>query len=116
MKKLPKLGCACEKAVLTPSEYRSSEVGKDKTNGRNADVEIIQCRLCQRIWINYVIESAENSESKNWYKGIVAKKDVTQVTPENAIEYIEKQEWYIYGGSDFENPESFGQGKLNLGL
>ena len=116
MKKLPKLGCACEKHDLIESEYRTSSVGKDLTDGRNADVSVIQCRLCQRIWIKYAIEFPNSPESARWYKGIIAKKEVAGMKPENAVEYLENLEWYICGGNFFDNKEVFGLGKLNLDL
>ena len=41
-------------------------------------------------------------------------KDRPQITPENAVEFLEGLEWYVYGGSFFESTGEFGQGKLNL--
>lgn len=116
MKKLPKLGCACEKHDLSKSEYRTSIVGTDSTNDVNAEVSIIQCRLCQRIWLNYTVEFTNSQESGRWYKGIIAKKEVAEMKPENAIEYLENLPWYICGGSYFGNKEVFGEGKLNMDL
>lgn len=110
MKKLPKLGCACEKHDLIVSEYRTSIVGTDFTDGKNAEVSIIQCRLCQRIWLKYTLES------DRWFKGIIAKKEVAEMKPENAVEYLENLPWYICGGNFFGNKEVFGEGKLNMDL
>lgn len=114
MKKLPKLGCTCEKHDLIESEYRTSIVGTDFTDGKNAEVSIIQCRLCQRIWLKYTVESQTSPELNRWYKGIIAKKEVIGMKPENAIKYLENLPWYICGGSYFGNKEVFGEGKLNL--
>lgn len=114
MKKLPKLGCACEKHDLIESEYRTSIVGKDLTDDRNAEVSIIQCRLCQRIWLKYAVESENSSNLNRWFKGIIAKKEVAEMKPENAIEYLENLPWYICGGNFFGSKEVFGEGKLNL--
>lgn len=116
MKKLPKLGCACEKHDLTESEYRTSIVGTDLTNGKNAEVSVIQCRLCQRIWIKYTVGFPDSPESGRWYKGIIAKKDVAEMKPENVVKHLENLEWYICGGQFFGNKEVFGLGKLNLDL
>ncbi|MEG1592160.1 hypothetical protein [Chryseobacterium sp.] len=110
MKKLPKLGCACEKHDLIESEYRTSIVGTDFTDDKNAEVSIIQCRLCQRIWLKYTLES------DRWFKGIIAKKEVAEMKPENAVEYLENLPWYIGGGNFFGNKEVFGEGKLNMDL
>lgn len=114
MKKLPKLGCACEKQDLIESEYRTSNVGIDFTGGRNAEVSIIQCKLCQRIWLKYFVEKESLTKSGKWYKGIIAKKEIAGMKPENAVEYLENLEWYIYGGADLGSEEKFGQGKIDL--
>jgi len=116
MKKIPKIGCACEKPTSDYTEYRSSELGIDHTNGRNAEVMIQQCKLCQRIWIHYFVEFESFSKSGRWYKGIVTKKDRSQITPENAVEFLENLEWYVYGGSYFESTGTFGEGKVNVDM
>lgn len=116
MKKLPKLGCACEKHDLIESEYRTSSVGTDHKDGRNAEVSVIQCRLCQRIWLKYDILFKDSPQSRRWYKGIIAKKEVAGMKPENAMQHLENLEWYICGGSFYGNKEVFGSGKLNLDL
>lgn len=114
MKKLSKLGCVCEKHDLIASEYRISNLGTDLTENRNADVSIFQCRLCQRIWLNYSI-TFENSPNQNrWFKGIITKKEVANMKPEIAVEYLEILEWYIAGGEFFGNKETFGKGKLEI--
>jgi len=115
MKKIPKLGCGCEKPNQSSSDYRTSKIESDNSNDNGAEVSVLQCRLCQRIWILYVTNS-QLSQSERWYKGIVAKKDLSSITPENAIEYLEKLDWYIYGGSYFKSEGTFGQGNINLGI
>lgn len=116
MKKIPKLGCTCEKPPFNYTDFRQSELGTDPTNGRYAEVSILQCRLCQRIWIHYLVEYEHFSHSGRWYRGIVAKKDLSGITPENALEYLENLEWYLYGGSFFKTAGTFGQGKAAVDL
>ncbi|GAB0157054.1 hypothetical protein CHRYSEOSP005_23230 [Chryseobacterium sp. Alg-005] len=114
IKKVPKIGCMCEKPASNHTDYRSSTVGIDHTNGRYADVSILQCKLCQRIWVHYLVELEHFSRSGKWYKGIVSKKDLSSITPENALDYLENLEWYLYGGSFFESTGIFGHGKINI--
>ncbi|GAA4166641.1 hypothetical protein GCM10022217_40770 [Chryseobacterium ginsenosidimutans] len=116
MNKIAQIGCACEKPTSNYTEYRSSELGIDHTSGRHAEVTIQQCKLCQRIWIHYFVEFESFPKSGRWYKGIVSKKDRSQITPENAVEFLENLEWYVYGGSYFESTGTFGQGKMNVDL
>lgn len=112
MKKLPKLGCACEKHDLLESEYRTSTVGTDIKECGNAEVSIIQCRLCQRIWLKYSVDSETSPELSRWFKGVIAKKEVAEMKPENAVAYLENLPWYVCGGEFFGNKEIFGEGKL----
>ncbi|WP_292009702.1 hypothetical protein [Chryseobacterium sp.] len=116
MNRIQKLGCACEKPTSNYTEYRSSELGIDYTNGRYAEVSIQQCKLCQRIWILYFVEFEDFSKSGRWFKGIVSKKDRPKITPENAVEFLESLEWHVYGGSYFETTGEFGQGKISVDL
>jgi len=108
MNKIQKLGCVCEKPELEHGDYRTSAVGTDETNGRKAEVSILQCKLCQRIWLKYEMKP------EKWFKGIIAKKEVAHMKPENAVEYIENLDWYLYGGAYFQITGNFGQGKLDL--
>lgn len=116
MKKIQKLGCLCEKPELNHTDYRSSEVGTVQTNGKKIDVSILQCKLCQRIWIKYCVEFENSPDSGRWYKGIITKKDVTGATVENALDHLENMDWYLYGGDFFGNTGTFGQGKLNVDI
>lgn len=116
MIKIQKIGCSCEKPTSNYTEYRSSGLSTDHTNGRYAEVSIQQCKLCQRIWIHYLVEFEHYSKSGRWYKGIVSKKDRPNITPENAVEYLESLEWYVFGGSYFESTGEFGRGKLQVDL
>ena len=113
MIKLRKLGCACEKPSPNYTEYRSSELGTDHTDNRDAEVSFQQCRLCQRIWVYYAVSSAGSPDATKWYKGIVSKKERLQITPENALEHLESLEWYVYGGEFSENTPTFGSGNIN---
>jgi len=112
MKKIPKLECGCERSGQSAEDYRTSKIGTDHTDDRNAEVSILQCKLCQRIWLKYFVEFESFTKSGRWYKGIITKKDVAGIKPENAVEYLENLDWYIYGGSYFESTGMFGQGKL----
>lgn len=114
MEKILKLGCACEKPDSGYTEFRSSVLGTDNTSSRNAEVSFQQCKLCQRIWVVYTVQSGDASYAVAWYKGIVSKKDRPHITPEKALDHLENLEWYVYGGDFFENTTAFGAGKITL--
>ncbi|KFF74368.1 hypothetical protein HX13_09300 [Chryseobacterium sp. P1-3] len=47
-------------------------------------------------------------------KELFLKKDRPQITPENAVEFLESLEWYVYGGSFFDSTGTIGKGALQL--
>lgn len=114
--KVNRIECTCEKLPPDYKNYISSYLGQDSTNGRFADVTIQQCINCKRKWINYLVEFESFSNSGRFYKGIVAEEDLPKITPQNSIKYIERLDWYIYGGSYFETRGKYGFGKANVDL
>lgn len=116
MNLVPKINCKCEMPPLNYRDYISSELGIDHTKGRYGEVTIEQCRRCKRKWIRYLVEYESFSNSGRWYRGIIDQNDIKKITPENAIEYIENLEWYLYGGSYFSHSGAIGQGKAYVDL
>lgn len=110
------IDCVCEKLPPNYKNYNSSYLGQDATNGRFADVIIEKCIHCKRNWIKYMVEFEAFSKSGRFYTGIITDNDVSKITPENAIAYIEKLDWYIYGGSYFSTSGKFGTGKAEVDL
>lgn len=114
--KLNRIECVCEKLPPDYRNYVSSYLGQDPTNGRYAEVTIQQCINCKRKWINYLVEIESFSNSTRYYKGVVTEENLSKITPENSIKYIERLDWYIYGGSYFGTSGKFGSGKATIDL
>jgi hypothetical protein len=85
-----KINCKCKIPPLSYKNYIDCWIGVDKRNGRFADVEIKMCLHCKRKWVKYLVEFEAFSESGRWYSGIVDDSDLQYLTPENAIECIER--------------------------
>ncbi len=112
--KVAKIGCVCERLPPNYKNYISSYLGQDSTNGRYADITIEKCIHCERNWVKYLVEFERFSKSGRFYMGIVAENDLPKLTPKNTIMYIEKLDWYIYGGSYFSTNGEFGKGKAKV--
>lgn len=94
--------CACSQLVWNASESDSDDVGIDMTNNRYGEVRILTCKTCRQKWVEYFVEYEHYSRSGRWFRGQIADAEVTNITPENAVAYLESLEWYVRGGSFFE--------------
>jgi hypothetical protein len=108
--------CSCLKLPIDYSNFTSSYLGVDHTNGRYADISVEQCKLCNRKWLRYFVEYESFSKSGRWYLGIISDEDLLEMTPENSIAYIENLDWYFYGGSYFSSVGAIGKGKAIVDL
>jgi hypothetical protein len=87
---------------LLASEYKEiGFIGVDKTHGRFGEVSALQCRRCERYWIRYFVEYEHLSGSGRWYMGVIAPTEIENITPVNAVEYLESLDWHHFGGSYF---------------
>ena len=108
--------CKCYFPPIYYGDYHISFLGIDKTNGRFAEVTIETCVHCGTKWIKYSIEFEAFSNSGRWYRGMIADEAVNEMVPEKAVMYLEKKEFYIFGGSYFESAGMYGNGTLQVDL
>lgn len=113
---IPILKCKCHDLPPHYSDYTSSSLGIDKTEGRFADVTLEICKHCERKWINYLVEYEGTSRSGRYYRGLISDIALSKLTPETAVEHLEKLDWYIFGGSHFSSGGIYGRGKVETGL
>ncbi len=106
--------CKCHKPPLLFSDYKSRLVGIDTTNGRYGEVTIEKCVHCKSRWLHYLVEYESFSRSGRWYRGLISKKTIKTITPENAVDVLKSLEWYLYGGSYFSSTGQKGQGHVNV--
>jgi hypothetical protein len=98
------------------SDFDSTEIGVDETNGRFGEVTIKTCRVCKRKWLHYHVEYEAFSESGRWYRGPLSDKAAKSVLPETAVELLEGQDWHFYGGSYFKTVGRKGSGQISVDL
>lgn len=106
--------CICHKPPFSYLNYDTIELGIDKTNGRFGEVNLQTCKHCGTQWLNYFIENEGFSSNIKWFKAIIIEDMIPFITPENAISYLEKREWYFYGGSYYGSGVSVGSGKIDV--
>ena len=106
--------CICQKPPFSYLNYDTVELGIDETNGRFAEVNLQTCKHCGTQWLDYFVEIEGFSSHIKWFKAIIDEVQVEEITPENAIGYIERADWYFYGGSYYVSVVSIGSGKINV--
>ena len=104
--------CICLHPPFYFKDYESTEIGTDLTNSRYGTVSIKKCLKCNKLWLHYLVEYEAFSRSGRWFRGLITEKEIERITPENAINFLEKLDWYFYGGSYFETTERIGKGEI----
>jgi hypothetical protein len=90
-------------------------LGRDETDGRSADVEVMQCGKCSRLWLHYQVEYEAFSRSGRWAVALIDEDTANGMKPEEAAGFIDEQDWYIFGGSHWGHSGKRGSGNLNWG-
>jgi hypothetical protein len=112
---LPMANCKC----FTPSvlgNYEESLLGVDQTNYRYADVAIKKCTSCGTNWLHYFVEYEAFPQSGRWYRGVIPDNELDAIKPETAVAFLDKLDWYIFGGSYFSSTGMYGKGKTHVDL
>ena len=108
--------CSCHTPPLHYSDYESEYLGIDRTNGRFGEVTLERCTKCKAYWLRYFVEYESFSESGRWYRGLIPKEDIPQITPENSVAFLTSLDWYLYGGSYFRTTGKIGNGTIYVDL
>ena len=98
------------------SDFESTEIGVDKTNGRFGEVSIETCKRCNRKWLRYFVEYEEFSKSGRWYRGLISEEVASTVTPQSAVEVLGNLDWHFSGGSYFETTGRRSSGPIHVDL
>jgi hypothetical protein len=99
---VPEVDCAClDHGPKSPDTIPVRYVGRDPTEGRYADVSVIRCERCRRLWLRYQWEVEAFTASGQWYEAVIDDATAATVTPESAYQVIGSARWRIVGGSYF---------------
>ncbi len=94
--------CTCLNGPMNFSRYsRVKFIGIDKTNGRFGEVSLLQCKTCGRYWLHYLVEYEGFTGSGRWFMGLITQEIADSLSPRAAIEYLNRLDWHLYGGSYF---------------
>jgi hypothetical protein len=91
-------------------------LGIDKTNGRYGEVHIWRCKTCGQHWLHYSVEFEAFTKSGRYFMGLITPEIAETLSPASAIEYLDKLDWHLYGGSYFDGRKGKSQGKVNADL
>jgi len=84
-----------------PDVIDERHIGCDKTDGRFADVTIRRCSRCRRLWLRYQVEYEAFSRSGRWAEAPIDEAAAMTMTPEAAPDFLNRAEFYLFGGSHF---------------
>jgi hypothetical protein len=112
----PTSPCAClTSGPRHPDIGEQRQIGVDPTDGRYADVALLRCARCGRLWLRYHVEYEAFSGSGRWAVAPIAEDEAAMIRPETAAAYLDSQEWYVYGGSSWGHGGKRGRGPLRWG-
>lgn len=79
-----------------------------------AEVSLLVCPICSRLWLRYFYEIEAFTASGRWYLGEITAGQARRMKPENAKETLEELNWYFFGGSYFDGRISKSSGRIFL--
>lgn len=110
---------AC-KCMTPPLDYRdfethsaSDQFSDDRYGG---EITVEACKHCGMNWLRYFVEYPAFTSSGRWCRGIVTDDELSKLTTDNALSFLESLPWYLYGGSYFETTGKLGKGPFHAGL
>ena len=104
--------CVCMTPPFNYKNYESTNIGDDLTNGRYGEVSIKKCMKCGKLWLDYHVEYEGYSGSGRWFRGLISENEASNIAPCSAVNFLEKLDWYFYGGSYFSSTGKMGSGKV----
>jgi hypothetical protein len=111
---LDHVNCPClEHAPRHPYAIRERDLGRDETDGRFADVELIRCGRCRRLWLRYYVEYEAFTGSGRWAETPIDEATAATMTAATAPEFIHAAEWHVFGGSYWGHAGKRGKGRLS---
>ncbi len=73
----------------------------DETEGRFADVAILQCTECGQLWLRYAVEYEAFPRSGRWARGLIDEASAQEMRSEAAADFLAALPGYVFGGSWF---------------
>ncbi len=108
--------CHCHQPPFLHSDFTTKTIGTDLTHGRYGDVTLEKCNACGDLWLRYFVEYEAFSRSGRWFRALISEQLSKTITPEGALAYINRQPWYLAGGSYFQSDGFRTSGEAEVGI
>jgi len=109
--------CAClQRGPSHPDIIIDRDLGCDETDGRYADVDLIRCARCRRLWLRYLVEYEGIPHSGRWAEALIDNAAAATMTATAASEFLHAADWYVFGGSYYGHAGKRGRGRLYFGI
>ena len=106
--------CKCLNEPMDVNQYNKIRfVGIDETNGRFGEINIWQCKTCERFWLHYFVEFEAFPASGRYFMGLITKEIAETLSPSDAIAFLNNLDWHLYGGSYFSGRKGRSTNKVN---
>jgi hypothetical protein len=99
-----------------PDVINERYIGCDKTSGRFADVTLLRCARCQRLWVRYAVEHEAFTRSGRWAAAPIDQTAAETMTPETAAPFLDRADLCIVGGSYYGHAGRRGRGPFHWGI
>ena len=104
--------CTCDDPQARYTMFDAEFVGIEPEH--YGEVSLLTCRQCQRVWLRFLLEYEAFTASGRFYRGLLSRETIPQVTPGSAVTILESLEWYIYGGSYFGHAGKRFEGSIKV--
>jgi hypothetical protein len=95
--------CPClDRGPKPPAYIEERNLGVDDTEGRFADVTLVRCALCRRLWLRHFYEIEGFSRSGRWAEALIDDVTAATITPRGALKFIETRPFRVVGGSYYD--------------
>lgn len=102
--------CGCE---LRP-DLEKEPVRAVGSDDHFADIEILRCPRCERLWLRYFYENEAFALSGRWFMGEVSPHYALAISPSDARKHLESLPDYFFGGSYFDGQSGKASGPITL--
>src|SRR4051812_4368457 len=94
--------CGCAEADARSDQFREwRSLPVDVTEGRFADVSILECLVCGDLWARYQVEYEGISKSGRWARGRIDDVGAASIRSEEVPDYLAGLDGHLFGGSYF---------------
>ena len=110
----PEDKCKCYCPPFRFDDFDLKYVGGDFRGG---EVALLTCKSCGQLWLRYFIDyNHPLIKTGRWFRGEISAQGIASISASNAVKYLEKVDWYFYGGTYFNTLGEIGSGDLDLGI